>query len=237
MRKLKIKDFIFLIIGLIVIIIGGASLAANAAAHEEAISCIGVITDIQVNGSGDDKTHTVYVNYEYQNEPYESILGDYNEAMSIGDEIQININPNNPSQPISDFSIFGYFAIPFGIVFVILNLFFVFGGKNNPLRQKSLIKNGIKCDVEIIEVSINSNVMLNGRSPYIINCKPMNSIGVSLPTQLQSADIWYDPVLILEKYKITKLTAYIDSNNSEKYYIDLSIIDKYYEETKTDRKI
>lgn len=86
------KSIMFFVIWLLcgVIFFAFSSFGLNAMPDkEEMIEITGVITDIEVEGTGDDKTHKVFVEYEIDNQIYEEKLSYYSSSFRVGKEITL----------------------------------------------------------------------------------------------------------------------------------------------------
>lgn len=78
-----------------------------------------VISDITVTGTGDDRHHTVYIQYTYEGKEYDGSLNYYSSTMNIGDPVDITCDPSNPS----DFMAKGFFGKTSGILYIIGGIF------------------------------------------------------------------------------------------------------------------
>lgn len=97
---------IFLVAGIGLLIssifdmIGGFSAVSKSRAVDDSYAEVtAVISDIQVERTMDDESHTVYVTYTYEGQLYEDVkLNSYSSSMHEGGEIDILCNKENPMQ-------------------------------------------------------------------------------------------------------------------------------------------
>lgn len=78
-----------------------------------------VISDIRIEYDGDDTNHTVYVDYELDGKSRTAQLDSYSSGMRIGNELEILVDPGDPSSAMTN-SKTGYrVMLGFGIVSIV----------------------------------------------------------------------------------------------------------------------
>lgn len=133
---------------------------------KDAVPVEAVITDIdshRVHNRNTNKTrteHTVYVEYEYEGEVYNTELGYYSSGMKKGDREEIYINPDNPSESSSSPLILNCIIIPLAGIFISIGLVFLIKEVKNKKAVNKLIEDGLYvfCD-DVAEE--NANVTVN----------------------------------------------------------------------------
>ena len=81
-----------------------------------------VISDIRIEYDGDDTNHTVYVDYELDGKSRTAQLDSYSSGMRIGNELEILVDPGDPSSAMTN-SKTGYrVMLGFGIVSIVFSV-------------------------------------------------------------------------------------------------------------------
>jgi len=89
-------------------------------------------------------------------------------------------------------------------------------------RHKYLRKYGIPIETDFLRVELNTSLEVNGRHPFRVLTQWRNPITNEMHV-FHSNNIWFDPTKYLEG---TKIIIYVERNNPEKYYLDLSFLPK-----------
>jgi len=63
--------------------------------EKDYIKTTGVITEIDINGSGDDTEYHVFVEYKIEGKRYNEELGTYASSYKVGKELDIRYNPED----------------------------------------------------------------------------------------------------------------------------------------------
>lgn len=115
---------IFFLVGAVFLIIMAANTSAWAEFKKDAVPVTAEITDIDtytkrsVSSKKRKTYHDVYIEYEYEGKTYTGELNYYSSGMKRGDDVEIFIDPENPSESKSDplivSGIMGIFVIIFG---------------------------------------------------------------------------------------------------------------------------
>lgn len=215
---LTIMGAIFFIIGLMVI-------KNEMSFKSKSIETVAEITDIETYRSRDNTDHIVYIKYIVNNKVYNEVLNYWNSGMSVGEEVNILYNPDNPNEMTAKNSSYFAFIFPVigGITFIIGILILINKIKRKNMKSE-LLKNGDYITAEIEEIIYNTSYTVNGRHPYIITCRWENPADGN--TYLfKSENIWYNPASIIEERNITTFPVYINRNNLKKYFMSLENIE------------
>lgn len=179
-----------------------------------------VITDIEStrnrrNGVT-EYNHTVYVSYEADGVQYNKVwLGYYNSGMYEGKTIKIYYNKDNPGKIKTKGSsmvisiilgVIGGVCLLVGIILVI-----VFMPRNKKVKEY-----GIRYEADILNITMNRNVRVNGRHPYIVDCQVVDAF-TGVTSLYRSKNIYED----IDVYGIVKVPVYVDPKNPSKYYVDI----------------
>ncbi len=201
---------IFFLVGLGQVIAGiGVTVAGvNELSGREKI--VGMVSE----NTGDD----IYVAYRYMGRDYEDRLSFYSDFLSVGDDIDLYINPDNPGQAECKMGIglIGGIFIFMGAIFALIGGSFLFVGKIGGIKKRKLKGTGRKVYAEVIGGSVCYNYEVNGRHPFKLECKYEDT--ATFNTYLYSSGYtWDDP----EVYVGQQVAVYIDRNDMGKYYVDL----------------
>lgn len=226
MKKSSMKTGI-LILKLIFIVIGLAMTvgAIIVGLHSKkffrnAEQTTAVITDIEStrnrrNGVT-EYNHTVYVTYEVDGVQYNKVrLGYYNSGMYEGKTIKVYYNKDNPGKIKTKGSsmvisvILGVVGGVFLLVGIILVIVFM-------PRNKKIKQYGNRYEADIINITVNRNVRVNGRHPYIVDCQVADAF-TGVTSLYRSKNIYED----INVYGIVKVPVYVDPKNPSKYYVDI----------------
>lgn len=216
-----------LILKLIFIVIGMAMTAGaiivglhNKKFFRNAEQTTAVITDIEStrnrrNGVT-EYNHTVYVTYEVDGVQYNKVrLGYYNSGMYEGKTIKVYYNKDNPGKIKTKGSsmvisvILGVVGGVFLLVGIILVIVFM-------PRNKKIKQYGNRYEADIINITVNRNVRVNGRHPYIVDCQVADAF-TGVTSLYRSKNIYED----INVYGIVKVPVYVDPKNPSKYYVDI----------------
>ena len=103
-KLFTILGFVFLLVGLVVLIIGIYGTQVSGRKYSGGEKVTAEITDIVVGtdgyrrgNSGSNITHEVYVSYTYHGRAYSEVdLGYDDQSMFVGKQIELQVNPNDP---------------------------------------------------------------------------------------------------------------------------------------------
>lgn len=97
MKNQIIPYIVVLLVGIIFLLVSNLGLNSMPD-KDKMIQITGVITDIEVERSGDSDTHTVYVEYEIDGQVYEERLGYYTSSFRVGSEITLYYEEGKPEK-------------------------------------------------------------------------------------------------------------------------------------------
>ncbi|MCI7767158.1 MAG: DUF3592 domain-containing protein [Oscillospiraceae bacterium] len=116
-----IIGWVFFAFGVIFLIIPLISIASWAEFKKDAVPVSAEITDIDTytkRSNHKNRTyHDVYVEYEYDGVTYSEELDYYTSGMKKGDDIEIYVDPDDPSRSRSNPFVFSAIMAVFGLVF------------------------------------------------------------------------------------------------------------------------
>ncbi|MTC71622.1 MULTISPECIES: DUF3592 domain-containing protein [Providencia] len=230
---MKIKNIIFtvfLVIGILFLLGTAFSLYSSMNMTKNGVETTGIVTDLDVSVS-EDKSKSYFPIIEFttqdnQKIEFRSSMGSSSYRGSIGQSIDVLYDPTNPHDAVIN-SFFGIYALSifcgiFGVVFTLIGgVPFAFGmvGKKKNTR---LLREGTPIQVKITGVEENTMIQINKQSPYQIladvHDKSTNTI-----KRYKSENIYFDPSPYIDRETVT---IYLDKNNANKYYMDISFLPK-----------
>lgn len=90
------------------------------------------------------------------------------------------------------------------------------------------MRTGKKIEAIMDNVSVKTNYSINGKHPYILECSYVD-LKIGAVYFFKNNFIWYPIEAILGKYNITTVPVYVNNQNFKKYYVDITIFEKYLE--------
>ncbi len=103
-----------------------------------------------------------------------------------------------------------------GLIFFILGISFLVSQLLKKKTSQRLLDNGNYVVAEIFDITQEYNVEVNGRHPFVINCKYEAMDGTV--HIFKSRYLYYNPESLL---KNNAVRVYVDNNNYKKYYVDI----------------
>ena len=88
--------------------------------------------------------------------------------------------------------------------------------------DERLLHEGMPVEAEFQGVNVNSAIAVNGRCPYRVSVQ-WRDPATSRVRVFQSHNVWFDPSAYVREKKIK---VFLDRNDPEKYYVDLSFLPK-----------
>jgi len=217
---------IFTIVGAIFLIVGPIIFANEMSFKNKGIESIAIITDIETYHSTDDTYYKVYVQYIANDRTYNNTLDYWDSTMSVGKEVKIYYNPDNPNEIVANNSSYLLLLLPLiGGVSFILGTSMIIVNIKRKRRKSKLLENGDYINAEIEEVIYDTSYSVNRISPHVIVCKWENPADGNTYV-FKSENIWYDPEPIIEEKNIITLPVYINRDNLKKYFVSLENIEE-----------
>lgn len=197
---------IFLITGIVLIIIGAAIKICSVADQKGRVQTGATISAIHGNN--------VNVAYEVHGSTYEAVLGYYSSNMSVGDEVEIYVNPVYPT----DFAVSNASSLlliifsSIGAFFALMGGLFVFlAGRNN----SRLVQ-----EVEPIYAQITGwerrNMYINGVPSYKLKMNGKDDSGQEREFAVNITT--FDPEAYVNEHP--ELPVYISKTNPKSYYVE-----------------
>lgn len=213
---------IFAFLGILSLIMGVSKLVASGVSKATNDTVVAEITTIsqQKNPKG-EISYFVFVDYEYEGEEYKEVsLGVYTASMHEGKQIDILVNPKEPTdiKIVAQDTIDAVGGIFMGIIFALVGivpLIFIYKGKQ---RVKNLMEAGYYVYATVDRVEKNYSVSSNRKHPYAAYCTYEDET-TGRKYKFKSPDMWKNPEPIIQIG--TRLKVYVDRNNYANYYVDV----------------
>lgn len=109
------------IIGLIVLLVGGNITFFSHRGYVETTAVITKIEEVPRINAEDTNDHKVYVQYEVDGQTYEQASDHYQFDYSVGKEIRIYYDPNNPTIISGSSNVAGIVFMAFGGVIILVS--------------------------------------------------------------------------------------------------------------------
>lgn len=210
-KPMKILISVFLILGIVFTGLLSVFIAVNAHIKKEYTAVEATI----VRFEGHKDRASTFVTYSVDGQAYENSINSYSSTWSVGDEITVYYNPQNPNQikttmPIILFIMFGFI----GILFIIVGIVFSFVEKNSKKKKAFLLESGSTLTATVIRFEVNMSLSVNGRHPYRLEVEYDDG---NNKHRFKSDNVWENVTsdCIGETVKV-----YYDPNNMNKYYVD-----------------
>ncbi|NLD49175.1 MAG: DUF3592 domain-containing protein [Clostridiaceae bacterium] len=225
--KAKIVEWLFeiilLTVGLLTFVFGILGAINTINFKNNALETTAVITSIETHRDSDGDTHhTVYVKYIIEDKQYEERLNYYSRGMREGKEVFIYYDPLQPNHILAKSSYgFSIFYLPsIGFIIAAIGFMLLFRKLMKIKTRSYLLRYGQLVYAQITEVYVNRAYRVNGRNPYVINCKWVDP-STGFYYFFKSENIWFNPQPIIDDKDIKELPVYIDFINPRKYAVSI----------------
>lgn len=223
--SVKVIFGLFAAIGIIFVIAGIFWAVWGSRFIQSAVEVSAVISEIESYRESDgDTSHRVYVNYSYGGQRYEGVrLSEYSSGMYKGKEIQIMLNPDNPTQLMTNFGLYfgSIMFIGMGVIFASVGVFplIVMGRKSS--AKKKLIASGQYIYATVESIEYDKSYTVNGKHPFIVYCTYRDDYK-DIVYRFKSDHIWTNPELVIRPGSEIKI--FVDRQNYKNYHVDIESI-------------
>lgn len=227
MKVLSVFKYVFLSIGLAILLGSWMAYKSSRDFLEKAVSTQGTVVDfVKVRGSSSTTFRPVvqFITGQGQEVEFISSTGRSRPSFTVGQQVDILYLPENPEDAkfnnYSDlWSIALVTGVMGGVFFSVGAIIFLVGGLKSR-RKEYLLRSGVSVEAEFRAVECNEGVSLNGRNPFVIVCHWLNPSTSELHV-FESENIWFDPSAYI---KSERVKVFIDRANPRKYHVDLSFL-------------
>ena len=179
------------------------------------------VVNVDFNG----EVYIVAIKYEVMNKTYEKTIAKKAESITVNDFIDIRYNIKNPYDIISKVhTVEIAISLILSLILIIGSSTFLIINKKNKKRLKSLTETGILIYADIEGIFVNNNAKRKkGKLPYHIKAKYLNPQDYKEYTYV-SKDYYEDLLGLTREKTISKVPVYINTQNTDDYYMDLKYI-------------
>ena len=221
MKKRDALDIIsplLVLFGLIFILAGVFTYKGHIEYMKTAEPIMATIEFIDIRGDDEDREYDVFVSYVYQGIYQETELNFYSSSMYVGQELELYVDPNNPSD-VRDNSVSGFIIfILFGSLAMIIGFMFGYFSRKKKANIKRLKGYNFVFMAQVVSFSEDRSVNVNGNYGKILHCIS-NYNGNALT--FQSERLFVNRV----DYMIGRvIPVYVNPNDWNDYYVDVSNI-------------
>lgn len=213
----KILGITFLAVGLLLLAIAVAIVAATLSGQKKTEIVRGVIVEM-------DETNTE-VEYTYNGEVYRERISEYSSSMYSGKEIELVVNRDNPHKVRTKELLYlpTLVLCCVGLPFLLIGGFFIFLFYRKKRKKQRLMQTGRRLPAEVTGSRMNFNYTVNGRHPYQLECRYTDP-ATGAVYLFSSYNIWTDP----ELYVGQQVMVYVDPADYGKYYVDVDSLQSEY---------
>lgn len=212
-KVFKIIGIVFTIIGILFILSFFFIAKTIEKKTENFVEIQSVICEIDKSGEEDHKSFIVQ--YSVDGKKYEADTNFYSSTMSLGDELAVRYNPNNPNEIfLSDYDFMGYIFYGLGGLFALLGIIFLFVSFANKSKQ-NLSEYGIPVEA-VITYNGYSNVRVNNNMTFIVKAQATDEFGNVMRFKSQLLDSQFPT-------DIQTVRVYLDPQKKKRYYMDCAV--------------
>ncbi|MGG4607154.1 DUF3592 domain-containing protein [Providencia sp. Me31A] len=230
MRNKNIILGVFLVVGILFLLGTVLTLYSGVSKVNKGIETVGIIIDLDVSIS-DDKSKSYFPIIEFttqdnQKIEFRSSMGGSSYRGTIGQPIDVLYDPEKPHDAVIN-SLFGIYGLSiifgiFGGIFTLIGgIPFAFGMVRKK-KNARLLREGTPIQVKITGIEKNTMIQINKKSPYQI-IADVHDKSINTIKRYKSDNIYFDPTPYIDRENVT---IYIDKNNANKYYMDVSFLPK-----------
>lgn len=226
--KLRLVLGTFAVVGFLMLSAGGYFYLSGQSQEKNGIVTTGQIIDLKVDHSDNGTTYCPVIRFTAGQDDFvfSSSYCSSGFENSAGDAIDVIYQPGNPDNAvIHSFSgmyggavvllgMGGVFALAGAIPLVVMYM----KGKSG----RRLLQEGMPVKAKITEVTLNSMISINGRSPYRIVAQ-IHDTTQNTVSLYYSENLAFNPEPYIDQEFVT---IFLDKKNPEKYYMDISFLPK-----------
>ncbi|MBI4836157.1 MAG: DUF3592 domain-containing protein [Candidatus Abawacabacteria bacterium] len=227
-KKARIIIWILLIMGIGELCLAYGNYRNTQAFLDKAIKTHGTVTKIagHIDSDGDYMYSPVitFTDRRGKEHTFESATSSNLPAFEEGDRIEVLYDPADfKTAQLNSFADLHLGTLILGIMgglFTLISGGVLFSMHKRKQKIEWLKHNGQVVKAKVLSVDRNTNLKVNGQSPYVIVTQwqdPMGAIQV-----FRSDNIWFDP----SQYVKDEIDVFIDPNNIKSYWVSLEQLPK-----------
>lgn len=229
MKTLNLIKYIFLGIGICLLLGAGLSFQNTRSFLNSAILTEGTVIDLVESSPNDTTVYQPVISFQDQKGDaieFKSTTGSNPPSYLPGDKVEVIYEADNPEGASinSFFSLWGGALIVggIGVIFVVMGFGIVLATFLKTHNDNYLIQHGTPIETQFQSIELNESISVNGQHPFCIISHWLNPDTSELHI-FKSNNLWFDPS---EHIKNRLITVYIDKDKPHKYYVDTSFLPK-----------
>ena len=165
----------------------------------------------------DMTTRFTWISYSVNGEQYEARLNYYSSAQAPGDALAIYYNPENPAEVEQNLTLVWVLLLIPGGATLLVGVGLLIHARRSRKKIERLLREGRRVAAEVVDLHKDFRNRRNYRYGVVFFLRGETG----LPYQ---SDAYFGP--IPENILGTYLWVYVDPNNPERYYVDLSPLER-----------
>lgn len=231
MKPTKFLIFTFMLLGIIFSCIALVINGVNIHIRNHYVPIEATITGFDSHQMSRDDSGDIHTCIEYTlgGNRYATVIASYNSAWRIGDTITVYANPDNMQHITTPAPIVvGVVFQLVGAVAIIISICFWLKERKLAKKRRDLIENGLTLRATVVDFSINYNLAVNQRHPFIIEVE-YEEFGTK--HRFKSGNVWQN----ITPHELGKaVTVYYQHNNMDNYYVDTDALFEQENKEETD---
>jgi hypothetical protein len=230
MKSIRVTMFVFVAVGLVMLLVGGALVMNTKRFIANAASAPGIVVDLQPKRDSDgDTLYAPVVEYRPPDSAvvtFTSLTSSRPAEFSVGEGVEVLYDRANPSD--ARIRSFGQLWLGplilsiLGFMFTGAGVWYVFWGRAEKRKRNYLMAYGTAIETRFQSVERNTSLEVNGRHPWCIVSQWTNPASGNVRI-FKSENLWFDPS---EFVKPGKIMVLLDPANEQRYHMDVSFLPK-----------
>ena len=224
-RMFLIMGIVFLVVGLGLLIAGGAVTATRVPESRRVYVPATIVRIETYEDSDGDTDHDVYVSYEAEGQQFERELNFYSSSYHKGKVIEVYYEVGYPGKihvKAGDL-VMQIVLFACGAVFALVGFWLLRSLRRGGSRK--LMESGTLIQTEYVETR--NGITVNDRPTYYIVSR-WNDYESGKEYSFKSSALWQNPAPVLAEQGVRNIPVYIRPGNPKQYYMDLSGIQGLY---------
>lgn len=229
MQKLGLIKFIFLGLGVAMLVGAGAAWVNTRSFIGRAVTVTGTVVELREVRDKDDDSSTYkpivrFVAGNGSDITFESSFSSRPPAYDVGESVEVLYDPRDPGEArINGFGSLWFGSLILGILgtaFSAIGGGIMLAGRLGERKKSYLMAYGTSVQTDFQSVDRNTTIKVNGKHPWRIVSQWHNPETGKLRV-FNSENLWFDPAKFVTTQQITVL---LDPKDPRRYHMDLSFL-------------
>ena len=223
MKPLKTVSMIFTIIGVLMITGVALFFIEGKIFRDNAVKTDAYVINIVDRGEDRD----VFVEFYVDGEIYSGRLGGGIYHINIGDEVTVYYDPDNPARFRATMFLLPMIIVgSIGFIFLAVGIGILIGIRAKNKKDKRIKDYNYMVMASIVEVTVNHNLVVNGKNPQIIEASYHNPID-NKHYMFKSENIWHNIMPVVDKMYIKEVPVYVNPRDFSEYVVNIDSITRF----------